>query len=124
MRNMRHNFKWMIVGALTVVLDFSLFIILHNSTSSVLFSNLIAGVFSTSINFILHRYWTFQSDLSTRILLAHYLFLVMFLFVVGSISTYILIIAGISTPISKGVSIGLNLLLSRIGTWKVFWNNQ
>jgi putative flippase GtrA len=121
---MRHNFKWMIVGALTVVLDFSLFIILHNSTSSVLFSNLIAGVFSTSINFILHRYWTFQSDLSTRILLAHYLFLVMFLFVVGSISTYILIIAGISTPISKGVSIGLNLLLSRIGTWKVFWNNQ
>ena len=123
-QNTRPNLKWGFVGIVTVTLDFSLFLILYGLTSQIAFSNLIAGVFATSINFSLHRYWTFQSDSSTRILLIRYLCLVMLLFAIGTTSTYVLINVGISAHLSKSVSIGLNILLSRLGTFKVFGSDQ
>ena len=123
-QNMRPNLKWGFVGIVTVTLDFSLFLILYGLTSQIVFSNLIAGAFATSINFRLHRYWTFQSDSSTRILLIRYLCLVMLLFAIGTTSTYVLINVGISAHLSKSVSIGLNILLSRLGTFKVFGSDQ
>ena len=119
----KDNLRWIFVGTVTVALDFFFFIILYNLTSHIFFSNLISGVFASSINFGLHRYWTFQSVLSTRVLLTRYFYLVTLLYVTGSISTYMLIDVGVSAPFSKCLAIALNLLLSRLGTWKVFRTN-
>lgn len=53
--------RWALVGSSTAVLDYILFIYLYSLTSSILISNLMAGIFSISFNYTFHFFWTFKS---------------------------------------------------------------
>ena len=54
--------RWGIVGVLTNLIDYMLFINLYGMVKSVLLANLISTSVATSINYITHHRWTFKSD--------------------------------------------------------------
>ena len=54
--------RWGIVGVLTNLIDYMLFISLYGMVKSVLLANLISTSVATSINYITHHRWTFKSD--------------------------------------------------------------
>lgn len=58
----RQFIVWVIVGVLTISLDYLVFLISHWATGSVPISNFISIVLSSIFNFLMHRLRTFQNS--------------------------------------------------------------
>lgn len=54
--------RWAIVGVLTNLVDFLLFIYLYKTFGSVFIANLISASIATSINYFTHHRWTFKTN--------------------------------------------------------------
>lgn len=54
--------RWGIVGLLTNVIDYWLFVKLYGPIKSVFLANLISASVATSINYFTHHRWTFKSQ--------------------------------------------------------------
>ena len=54
--------RWMIVGFTTTATDYLIFISVYGPIDSVVISNFISGLVSTSINYYTHHKWTFKSE--------------------------------------------------------------
>ena len=54
--------RWGIVGLLTNVIDYWLFVKLYGPIKSVFLANLISASVATSINYFTHHRWTFKSE--------------------------------------------------------------
>ena len=95
--------RWALVGSVTSVIDYLIFISLYSVINSVLLSNFCAGLTSITFNYLSHYAWTFKSDTqhfksSTKYLIN--------LFIFWSISTILL-----SNLIASGIDPNLAKLL-------------
>ena len=57
----RSMLRWVLVGCLTVAIDWVIFVSVYPRIGSVALTNLISGSFSTAFNYFAHRRWTFRS---------------------------------------------------------------
>ena len=98
----RHHFvRYLLVGGTTFVIDFGLLFMLHGKLSlNLAASTSVAYWISISYNFLLNRYWTFdvreKESLLRHItayftlLMANYLFTVVFVSIVGTHINYVI----------------------------------
>jgi len=95
--------RWALVGSVTSVIDYLIFISLYSVINSVLLSNFCAGLTSITFNYLSHYSWTFKSDTQHSKSSTKYL---INLFIFWSISTILL-----SNLIASGIDPNLAKLL-------------
>ena len=93
--------RWGIVGVLTNLIDYMLFINLYGMVKSVLLANLISTSVATSINYITHHRWTFKSDQSHSKSAIKYLLNSTFWWLVSTSIIKALIVIDIDPKIAK-----------------------
>lgn len=93
--------RWGTVGLLSNIVDYLLFIYLYHSLNSVLISNLIASLFSTSINFFTHHIWTFNSSQTYSKSGVKYLVNLVFWWVVATSIIKVLVVLQVDPKIAK-----------------------
>ncbi len=54
--------RWAIVGVITFVIDYLIFIGMYSVITSVLIANFLAGLFSITFNYLAHYFWSFKSQ--------------------------------------------------------------
>jgi putative flippase GtrA len=54
--------RWAIVGIITFVIDYLIFIGMYSVITSVLIANFVAGLFSITFNYLAHYFWSFKSE--------------------------------------------------------------
>jgi putative flippase GtrA len=105
-------FRWALVGIITTVIDYLIFVSLFSVTNSVLLSNSCAGLISISFNYLAHYTWSFRSNAKhSRSSLKYLLNLLIF----WSFGTWLLsnfIAAGIEAAIAKLLPISITAPLS------------
>ena len=57
----RSIWRWALVGAITTIIDYIIFISLYSVITSVLVANFCAGLASVSFNYAAHYFWSFKS---------------------------------------------------------------
>ena len=53
--------RWALVGSITTIIDYIIFILLYSVITSVLVANFCAGLVSVSFNYAAHYFWSFKS---------------------------------------------------------------
>jgi putative flippase GtrA len=94
-------FRWMLVGLITTATDYLIFISLYGLINSVVVANFISGFVSTSINYYTHYRWTFKSEQDHSKSGTRYLLILIFWWVVSTISIKALIVLEIHPKIAK-----------------------
>jgi putative flippase GtrA len=93
--------RWATVGITTTVIDYLIFINLYSTTNSVFGANLIATVFATSFNYLVHHRWTFKSDQQHLYSGVKYLMNLSFWWIVSSLIIKSLLEIGIDPKFAK-----------------------
>ncbi len=57
----RSIFRWALVGIITNLFDYIIFLFLYSVTPSVLLANFFSGLISFSLNYLSHYFWSFES---------------------------------------------------------------
>ena len=57
----RSIFRWALVGIITNLFDYIIFLSLYSVTPSVLLANFFSGLISFSLNYLSHYFWSFES---------------------------------------------------------------
>ena len=57
----RSIWRWALVGAITTIIDYIIFILMYSVITSVLVANFCAGLASVSFNYAAHYFWSFKS---------------------------------------------------------------
>jgi putative flippase GtrA len=91
----------MLVGLLTTATDYLIFISLYGPINSVVISNFISGLVSTSVNYYTHHRWTFSSKQDHSKSGTRYLLNLIFWWVVSTLSIKALIVLEIDPKIAK-----------------------
>jgi putative flippase GtrA len=106
--------RWALVGVTTTVIDYTTFIIIYSTVTSVLVANFFAGLVSISFNYSAHYFWSFKSQTDhTRAGLKYLINLITF----WSINTLLLkalITVGLDPKIAKLIPIPIIAPLSFI----------
>ena len=97
--------RWMIVGFTTTATDYVIFISVYGPIDSVVISNFISGVFSTSINYFIHHRWTFKSNQDYSKSGTRYLINLIFWWIIGTSSIKYLIAIDLDPKIAKLIPI-------------------
>lgn len=53
--------RWALVGAITFLIDYVLFLIIYSSNNSVYIANFCSGLISITFNYFAHYIWSFKS---------------------------------------------------------------
>ena len=93
--------RWMLVGLFTTATDYLIFISLYGPINSVVVTNFISGLVSTSINYYTHHRWTFKSEQNHSKSGMRYLLNLIFWWVVSTLSIKTLIVLEIDPKIAK-----------------------
>ena len=93
--------RWFFVGAVTFVIDYTLFLKVFEVTNLVAFSNAISAVFSLSFNFSAHYYWTFSSSVSKLKSSLRYVLNSFGVWLVATSILKLLIVLGVQPEIAK-----------------------
>ena len=97
--------RWALVGTITAVIDYFIFISMYSVITSVLIANFCAGLFSISFNYLAHYFWSFKSqDDHSKSGLRYLLNLVIF-WSTGTLLLKVLISTGIDPKIAKLIPI-------------------
>jgi putative flippase GtrA len=104
--------KWALVGTLTNILDVLIFITLISFTPSVIASNLCAGFFSISFNYIAHYSWSFKSNFNHSKSGSRYLLNLVVFWVLNTLVLKYLISLGINPKVAKLIPIPIFAPLS------------
>ena len=54
--------RWALVGTVTFLIDYLLFITIYSANSSVYIANFFSGLLSIFFNYTAHYFWSFKSD--------------------------------------------------------------
>ena len=110
----RSMWRWGLVGILTAVIDYFIFLFLYSLIPSVLFANFFSGLVSLSFNYIMHYFWSFksQTDHSTAVL--KYLINLITFWSISTLLLKILIASGFDPKIAKLMPIPIIAPLSFI----------
>ena len=93
--------RWVAVGLVTTATDYVIFISIYEPINSVVITNFISGLVSTSINYYTHHRWTFKSDQNHSQSGTKYLINLIFWWLVSTTAIKVLIVTGIDPKIAK-----------------------
>ena len=97
--------RWAIVGTLTTVIDYLIFISMYSVIPSVLVANFLAGLFSITFNYLAHYFWSFKSEADHSKSGVKYLLNLVIFWSLGTLLLKGLITAGIDPKIAKLIPI-------------------
>ena len=97
--------RWMIVGFTTTATDYLIFISVYGPIDSVVISNFISGLVSTSINYYTHHKWTFKSEQDHAKSGTRFLVNLVFWWVVSTLLIKALIVLDLDPKIAKLIPI-------------------
>ena len=97
--------RWMIVGFTTTATDYLIFISVYGPIDSVVISNFISGLVSTSINYYTHHKWTFKSEQDHSKSGTRFLVNLVFWWVVSTLLIKALIVLDLDPKIAKLIPI-------------------
>ena len=97
--------RWMIVGFTTTATDYLIFISVYGPIDSVVISNFISGLVSTSINYHTHHKWTFKSKQDHAKSGTRFLVNLVFWWVVSTLLIKALIVLDLDPKIAKLIPI-------------------
>jgi len=97
----RSMWRWALVGILTAVIDYFIFLFLYSIISSVLFANFFSGLASLTFNYLAHYFWSFKSASDHKQSGARYLINLVVIWSLGTVFLKILITSGIDPRIAK-----------------------
>jgi putative flippase GtrA len=104
--------RWAIVGMLTTVIDYLIFIGMYTVITSVLVANFLAGLFSITFNYLAHYFWSFKSEADHGKSGSKYLINLIVFWSLGTLLLKGLITTGIDPKIAKLIPIPLIAPLS------------
>jgi putative flippase GtrA len=93
--------RWGLVGTLTAVIDYFVFLFLYSWTSSVLVANFISGMMSLTFNYLAHYFWSFKSMSEHKQSGKRYLLNFTFFWSLGTIILKLLILFGVEPHFAK-----------------------
>jgi putative flippase GtrA len=93
--------RWALVGLLTNALDYLIFIFLYHRIEMVVISNFVSTFIATSINYLTHHKWTFNSNQNHLNSGLKYVINLIFWWIITTISIKLLIVTGVSPKIAK-----------------------
>jgi len=97
--------RWAIVGTITVVIDYFIFLGIYSVIASVLVANFVAGLFSITFNYLAHYFWSFKSEADHGKSGSKYLLNLIIFWSLGTLLLKGLITAGIDPKIAKLIPI-------------------
>jgi putative flippase GtrA len=97
--------RWAIVGTITVVIDYFIFLGMYSVIASVLVANFVAGLFSITFNYFAHYFWSFKSEADHGKSGSKYFINLIIFWSVGTLFLKGLITAGIDPKIAKLIPI-------------------
>ena len=97
--------RWAIVGTITVVIDYFIFLGMYSVIASVLVANFVAGLFSITFNYLAHYFWSFKSEADHGKSGSKYFINLIIFWSVGTLFLKGLITAGIDPKIAKLIPI-------------------
>ena len=106
--------RWALVGILTAVIDYIIFISLYSVITSVLVANFFAGLISLSFNYSAHYFWSFKSQTDHTKSGLKYLINLIAFWSISTILLKILITSGLDPKIAKLIPIPIIAPLSFI----------
>jgi len=93
--------RWALVGILTNVFDYFIFLSLYSILPSVLFANFFSGFVSLTFNYVSHYFWSFKSTSEHKQSGKRYLINLVVIWSLGTLLLKILILSGIDPHIAK-----------------------
>jgi putative flippase GtrA len=93
--------RWAIVGTVTTIIDYLIFIGMYFVTTSVLVANFLAGLFSITFDYLAHYFWSFKSKADHGKSGSKYLINLIIFWSLGTLLIKGLINAGIDPKIAK-----------------------
>ena len=99
--------RWGVVGLLTTVVDYLLFIGLYGPINSVFLANLISASIATSINYFTHHRWTFKTNQNHSNTGTKYLLNLIFWWLVSTSIIKALVLVDIDPKVAKLVPLVL-----------------
>jgi putative flippase GtrA len=97
--------RWAIVGTVTTIIDYLIFIGMYSVITSVLVANFLAGLFSITFNYLAHYFWSFESEADHGKSGSKYLINLTIFWNLGTLLLKGLITAGIDPKIAKLIPI-------------------
>jgi putative flippase GtrA len=97
--------RWAIVGTVTAIIDYLIFIGMYSVITSVLVANFLAGLFSITFNYLAHYFWSFKSEEDHGKSGSKYLLNLIIFWSLGTLLLKGLITAGIDPKIAKLIPI-------------------
>ena len=97
--------RWAIVGTVTTVIDYLIFIGIYSVITSVLIANFLSGLFSITFNYLAHYFWSFKSEVDHGKSGGKYLINLIIFWSLGTLLLKGLITAGTDPKIAKLIPI-------------------
>ena len=97
----RSMWRWGLVGTLTAVIDYFIFLFLYSLIPSVLFANFFSGLVSLTFNYLAHYFWSFKSASDHKQSGVRFLINLVVIWSLGTVFLKILITSGIDPHIAK-----------------------
>ena len=110
----RSLYRWALVGVITALIDYVVFISIYSVIISVLLANFFAGLISLSFNYSAHYFWSFKSQTDHTKAALKYLINLITFWSISTILLKILISSGIDPKIAKLMPIPIIAPLSFI----------
>jgi putative flippase GtrA len=93
--------RWALVGIITVIIDYIIFIGMYSVITSVLVANFLAGLLSITFNYLAHYSWSFKSETDYGKSGIKFLINLVIFWSLGTLLLKGLITAGIDPKIAK-----------------------
>ena len=104
--------RWALVGAITTIIDYIIFILMYSVITSVLVANFCAGLVSVSFNYAAHYFWSFKSRSDHTKAGIKYLINLITFWSISTLMLKTLISAGLDPKIAKLIPIPIIAPLS------------
>ena len=108
----RSMWRWGLVGTLTAVIDYIIFLFLYSLLPSVLFANFFSGLVSLTFNYLSHYFWSFKSVSDHKQSGARFLINLVVIWSLGTVFLKVLISSGIDPHIAKIIPVLVSAPLS------------
>ena len=108
----RSMWRWGLVGTLTAVIDYIIFLFLYSLLPSVLFANFFSGLVSLTFNYLSHYFWSFKSASDHKQSGARFLINLVVIWSLGTVFLKVLISSGIDPHIAKIIPVLVSAPLS------------
>jgi putative flippase GtrA len=97
--------RWALVGTITAVIDYLIFISMYSVITSVLIANFCAGLFSITFNYLAHYFWSFKSQADHSKSGVKYLVNLVIFWTAGTLLLKVLITSGMDPKLAKLIPI-------------------